>query len=498
MDFGQRSARARLEITDSSFEGILWVTFEDQSEPDCCFKLCVCYLPPEGSSIGNTAQEFYETLLYQVYLYFDDDPVLLTGDFNSRMSAAKQDFNPGIDIIPPRCGIDTENNKFGEYLIDFLKDSNMCVVNGRFDSAKDNFTHISNRGKSVVDYFVVPYVHINLVNDFEVKTMTEVLNEFCLSSTTGKPPDHSLICCTIKLSGYVSQTTHPDELNEPQSGTVYRRYDVTRLPINLFDNEHCRNALCRVVDHLLHTTEVQENIDSTYEAFITCIHSEMDENLLYKDIGPNMKKRSKNRSKPWWNQELNELWAKTCRSEKMFLQCKGSRSVKRGLRETFTHNRRLFDKRLRQAERQYYAIQRQKITEMQTGDPKSFWDEIHKLGPGKAAHDFSKVRLGDDSYSRDPGVILNKWKHDFEQLLNCQTDREIDTNLLSQIQNISAIWEDEYATFIEQNQADISRDTDNSEMDGNPIDTSYLNNPITVDETKNALNNAKKWEGARF
>ena len=56
----------KIDIIDKSFEGIMWINFTDRYDPDCTFKICACYLPPEGSSRGNIAQEFFETLLYHL------------------------------------------------------------------------------------------------------------------------------------------------------------------------------------------------------------------------------------------------------------------------------------------------------------------------------------------------------------------------------------------------------------------------------------------------
>ena len=42
----------------------------------------------------------------------------------------------------------------GEALIDFLTDTGLVIVNGR--KGKDAFTCVSSRGRSVVDYCVVP------------------------------------------------------------------------------------------------------------------------------------------------------------------------------------------------------------------------------------------------------------------------------------------------------------------------------------------------------
>ena len=43
---------------------------------------------------------------------------------------------------------------YGEKLIDFVRDMTLCIVNGRVSPEKDNYTSISKRGRSVVDYIL--------------------------------------------------------------------------------------------------------------------------------------------------------------------------------------------------------------------------------------------------------------------------------------------------------------------------------------------------------
>ena len=118
-----------LKLLDSHFEGILWIELRDKKNLLPRILLCVAYLPPENSSRGNSAQEFYDTLLTQVYSLYtcSDDVILIGGDFNSRIGN-KQDYCASLDHIKDRNSVDTGNNKFGSYFLDFLKDCAFCVV----------------------------------------------------------------------------------------------------------------------------------------------------------------------------------------------------------------------------------------------------------------------------------------------------------------------------------------------------------------------------------
>ncbi len=51
-----------------------------------------------------------------------------------------------IDInLPPLISIDDVIHGHGEAMIDFLKDSKMCILNGRLSPENDNFTYSSDK-----------------------------------------------------------------------------------------------------------------------------------------------------------------------------------------------------------------------------------------------------------------------------------------------------------------------------------------------------------------
>ena len=92
---------------------------------------------------------FYEHLLGELYLSSEADVIIFGGDFNARVGDTA-DCISDIDELITRCAIDEGKNNYGDNLIDFLKETKMCVLNGRINTEKDYFTCVSNRGKSVV------------------------------------------------------------------------------------------------------------------------------------------------------------------------------------------------------------------------------------------------------------------------------------------------------------------------------------------------------------
>lgn len=62
-----------------------------------------------------------------------------------------------IDVdIPVRMCIDETVSKQGKILIDILKDTKCCVVNGRING-NNNFTSVLVKGRAVVDYIITTY-----------------------------------------------------------------------------------------------------------------------------------------------------------------------------------------------------------------------------------------------------------------------------------------------------------------------------------------------------
>lgn len=161
----------KVTILDQHFEGILWLSFVDRETNDG-FYLAVCYLPPQGSSRGDCSQEFFDTLTSQIFLFGNDNPICICGDFNARVGQLNE--CPMDSIVSNRPAVDNEKNMFGEVLISFLKDVGFCIVNGRVNSHGDGFTSVSIRGRAVVDYCLVPWNSLGMIKNFLVDYVSDL------------------------------------------------------------------------------------------------------------------------------------------------------------------------------------------------------------------------------------------------------------------------------------------------------------------------------------
>ena len=71
--------------------------------------------------------------------------------------------------IEERVVVDHVVNDQGELLVECLLNSGLCMVNGR--KGNDEFTCISSKGSSVVDYCFVPMEELDCIINFAVNTV---------------------------------------------------------------------------------------------------------------------------------------------------------------------------------------------------------------------------------------------------------------------------------------------------------------------------------------
>ena len=159
-----------MRAIDKSYDGIM-VLECIHKHTNFTFVVCACYLPPDNSVWGQNATPFFSNIISLLYACNDADAVYLCGDFNARIGNGK-DFIEGLDDLdlPDRKGLDASKNSHGDALLEFMRDIKLCILNGRLDPNRDDFTFHSTRGQSVVDYFIAPLDCISYcrhINNYE-------------------------------------------------------------------------------------------------------------------------------------------------------------------------------------------------------------------------------------------------------------------------------------------------------------------------------------------
>lgn len=394
----------KLEIIERA-NGILGILFTHKGS-GYCFIIFTGYLPPENSPWGRDASIFFNTLLSQIYQFSEVDSIFFCGDLNARIGNM-DDFISDMDFLPMRAALDDFVNKHGETLIEFLKDARMCVVNGRIDPLYDNFTSISPKGKAVVDYIIAPYDCLENCVEFKVISASQAVESCALTNLIGdrcRLPDHSLLTFKFRAGNNVD-LREPTQSHAPVSKATKRV--MRKVPTTFFNSEPASAAASELIGRL-QTDLTQGDMDEWYDEFCMLIHSE----LIAKGDRPKYRKSTQNQ--PYWNSELDVLWAEMRNAERIFLRCR-ERNLRDHYRLNYKQKQYDFDKRARLYKRKYQRGQIMHLDHIQTGNPNLFWSEINKLGPKRSKMIPMQVWY-DGEISSDIATVLKVWETSFAGL----------------------------------------------------------------------------------
>ena len=142
------------------------------------------------------------SILYTLH----SDNVVIAGDLNARI-VGLQDFIPDVDNISNRVNIDDTKSRHYEEMIDFLLDSKLCMVNGRVTKEYDNYTCVSSRGSSVVDYMLVPHSTLEKCDSFKVHLVKNLIDPTI--NTVESLSDHTVLELCIQM-GFTSDMITSD------------------------------------------------------------------------------------------------------------------------------------------------------------------------------------------------------------------------------------------------------------------------------------------------
>jgi hypothetical protein len=146
------------------------------------------------------------------------------------------------------------------------------------------------------------------------------------------------------------------------------------------------------------------------------------------------KKRFRNSTKPYWNDNLQRLWDEVRSAENQYLQCSQTKvAERRKLRETFVATQHTFDSVFRRVKHKFEKEKRDDIERLNTENPREFWNHLNNLGPKRACDIPFEVYTSDGRVSTDSAEVLDKWKTDFKELLNKEhTNANFDENFYNE------------------------------------------------------------------
>ena len=190
-----------VRIADDSTDGILWIQFEDKQCVPNVFYVCVVYLPPENSARDINVHDFFNTIITQIYTIPGGSTLYLRGDWNSRCSDLP-DYIEGVDTLQERNIVDFQLNSYGTIFCDFLIDVNCCFLNGP-NMLQNDYTFVSTRGCSVVDYYITLYEMLDSFTEFNVTRGTDLVQRIGVADKFNLRwivPDHSFLTWAMNIN----------------------------------------------------------------------------------------------------------------------------------------------------------------------------------------------------------------------------------------------------------------------------------------------------------
>ena len=306
--------------------------------------------------------------------------------------------------------------------------------------------------------------------------MNSIIQEHNLYSLLGhrsKAPDHAFILTefdTGLLYSVRNSNIDSDSNIHMKRDPIYK---LNRIPDDFMQSELSRNALCELIQTIESTRETQNNVDAIYDGLTNTILNEMNNRIPKYDTSKRTRKRHRT-YKPYWNDNLSELWNAMRLSEREFLKCDSKHSTRRtALRQDFKIAQNNFDKTLRKAERTYRRTVANDIESMSTSNPNDFWDKVKHLGPRKDRSIPVEIHDEFGNYIRDENIVFDKWKGDFENLYSYNSNSEFDDTFYDNVKSHKLVLE-------------------NNMLDPLYISNPHINSNITLDEVVAAILKAKK------
>ncbi|KAK6171959.1 hypothetical protein SNE40_018377 [Patella caerulea] len=303
--------------------------------------------------------------------------MFICGDLNS-IIGQRSETSVELDGLPSRKSLDKTLNQHGHALIEFLKESKMCILNGRADPQNDNYTFIQSRGKSVVDNICVPQDVLVKCESFNVLQTGSLVDTFSLHHLLGassKLPDHCFILTQFRA---ITACTGVEKYVHNNVYSKTNIFKLGRIPKDMFQSDVSRHALGNIVENIETYRDTQLELDQVYDDLCGVILMEMEEKLpKYKQ--PDKPQKRHIHSKPYWNEELSHLWKAMRNKENLYCKCSQTDVKRQTLRNEFHTARNTFDLLLRKMERQQRRKQANGIEMLNTKNPNEFWRKIKQL-----------------------------------------------------------------------------------------------------------------------
>ena len=198
------------------------------------------------------------------------------------------------------------------------------------------------------------------------------------------------------------------------------KYDLTDIPADLLNNDVALQSINDTRHQLQNQMLQQNDVDTCYEHFCDMVIKQMEIYLPARTIHVNsgLQQKRKKIKKPWWNDTLNDLFSSFLDADRKWSRANGASRA--ALKEVRKMKQKEFDSAKQRAKRNYWRSMQEQMLTMQDTNPKEYWKYVGKLGVAQERTQTIpwEVVQNDGSVSRDKGDVLERWRSDFESLLN--------------------------------------------------------------------------------
>jgi hypothetical protein len=458
-------------VVDKNRNDILAIKFVEK-HGSFSFLIINGYLPPENSVWGRDATGFMSHILNIVYSNSDCNMVFFVGDVNARLGELS-DYIDGVDHLPCRKILDFCKNSHGDAFIDLLLESKLCVLNGRLTADLDNYTSVSPKGSSVVDYIAVNHEAFDKCKQFQVHLAREAMTN--ANVLHNKVPDHSILELVFNAECFLAHGQTVDtNTDQVVNDNNLPRYRVKAEKVaDLFNTDSSRLALIDCIENIEGFRANQEYVDQMYERFCNTYYSEMERIFGKYTCAGKYKKKLNRFAKPFWNQDLTNLWRKAREAENNFLKLPQGSRLRSILRSQYYEAQKIFDSVYSKAKRKY---QREKLIEIENinvKNPHEFWKAIKKLGPKKKSD--IPIETYDDlgNVITEQEQVLHTWSKQFHELYKGYNKNDFDENFYETLLNETAEMEAS---------SEVYDENENNE---------WFNRSIDYEEVKKVVDRAK-------
>jgi hypothetical protein len=241
------------------------------------------------------------------------------------------------------------------------------------------------------------------------------------------------------------------------------------MPVNFLDSEIAREAILQCINNIEAVQASQQEVDIMYENVCNVYYKEMDLWFRSHNVNSVSKKKFRNISKPFWDDELSEWWKNLCKAEYEYLASRQNSRARRHLLNNFKQKQNIFDKSFRKAKCKFERDKRINIERLNTENPREFWKALNNLGPRKKNNIPMQVYDEEGNVTGEIDKVMSKWKSDFHNLFQGYDTNEFNTEFYNQVFN----------------------EKERLEAEGHNINTDTFNSVISLEETQKVLGRAK-------